>query len=56
MSKEEKALKFVEDLAERFKDDIEALRTGNEPMGFPGDALNHMVDILTEVGEIVDSE
>lgn len=55
MTKEEKALEFVQNLAERFKEDIEAMKTGKEPMWFPGDALNHMVDILDSVDKIINS-
>jgi len=56
MSKEEKAYAFVLDLANRFKEDIEAMKAGKEPMGFPGDALNHMVNILTDVSAIMDED
>ena len=47
---------FVLDLAERFRKDIDAMNAGEEPRGFPGDALNHMVDILEEVSKIVDGD
>jgi len=53
-TKEEKALAFVVDLVSRFREDIDNMNAGKEPLSFPGDALNHMVDILTEAGEIVD--
>lgn len=56
MTKEEKAYALVLDLAKRFKDDIEAMNDGREPRGFPGDALNHMVDILEEVSKIINED
>ncbi len=56
MTKEEKAYALVLNLSNLFRDDIDDMKAGKEPMGFPGDALNHMVYILEEVGKIVDED
>lgn len=56
ITKEEKAYAFVSELVERFREDIDNMNAGREPMCFPDGALNHMVSILTEAGEIVDGK
>lgn len=56
MTQEEKALAFVSELVERFREDIDNMKAGKEPMCFQDDALNHMVSILTDAGKIIDDE
>lgn len=56
MTQEEKALVFVSELVNRFREDIDNINAGKEPMCFPDDALNHMVSILTNAGKIIDDK
>ena len=55
MTKEQKALEFVTDLVNRFREDIDKMKADQEPDCI-NDSLNHLCQILSDAGEVVDEE